>query len=157
MRISIDKAAENDIGTISALNRDVQSKHVAAMPWLFKDAELDAGMITGLLRREDTILLVAKADGEPAGYVYAQSRSFPETPLTYAYQAVHVHHIAVRKQVRQSGVGRALVEAVKTVAAQRGIDRVTADIWSFNEEATSFFQSCGLMPYMLRCWHQRDG
>jgi len=156
MRISINQAAENDIGAISALNRDVQSKHVAAMPWLFKDADLDAGTITSLLRREDTILLVAKADGEPAGYVYAQARSFPETPLTHAYQAVHVHHIAVRKHDRQSGIGRALIEAVKTAAAQRGIDRITADIWEFNEEATRFFQRCGLMPYMLRCWYQRD-
>jgi len=154
MPVSIHHATRGDIATISNLNHDVQAKHVAAMPWLFKDVPLDSATVASLLDHADTIMLLARLDGESAGYVYAQARSFPETPLTFAYKAVHVHHISVRKELRQSGIGRALVEAVKSAAADRGIERVTADIWSFNEQAVRFFQSCGLSPYLMRCWHQ---
>src|SRR5262245_11551531 len=143
MTITVREATERDAQLISDLNRDVQAKHVMALPWLFKDVELAPERITAFQRDSNSIWLLACAGDEAVGYIYAQVRCIPDTPLTFAYETVHVHHIAVRESVQQSGIGRALVDAVKTTARRPGIGRVTADVWSFNSEAIDFFEKCG--------------
>jgi ribosomal protein S18 acetylase RimI-like enzyme len=79
-------------------------------------------------------------------------RDFPETPLTRAYRAAHVHQIGVAEAARRTGVARRLVRAVEAAARERGVERLTADVWAFNDEACGFFDRFGLAPYMLRYW-----
>lgn len=155
MGISIHKATDDDVSAISALNQIVQCRHAQALPWLFKDVALEAATITKLLGREGSLLLLARMDGKPVGYVFAQTRHIPESALTNAYATMHVNHIAVHETARRSGIGRALVEAVKLIAREQNIRRVTADIWSFNDEAAGFFRGCGLAPYLMCWWEER--
>jgi GNAT superfamily N-acetyltransferase len=44
------------------------------------------------------------------------------------------------------------VRAVEAAARERGVERLTADVWAFNDEACGFFDRFGLAPYMLRYW-----
>ena len=156
MEIEVRPARAADAGAIAMLNRDVQSKHVATVPWLFKDEGLAPEVVEDLLARPETLMLVGQCGNDHAGYVYAEIRAFKETPLTFAYRAAHVHHISVAAGYRRSGVARRLMEAVDAAAMAQGIDRLTADVWAFNADAQSFFAECGLAPYMLRYWRQRS-
>jgi ribosomal protein S18 acetylase RimI-like enzyme len=47
--------------------------------------------------------------------------SIPETPFSYADDLVYLHHISVRPSYRRQGVGRALMDAVRSAASERGI------------------------------------
>jgi GNAT superfamily N-acetyltransferase len=47
--------------------------------------------------------------------------SIPETPFSYADDLVYLHHISVRPSYRRQGVGRALMDAVRSAARERGI------------------------------------
>lgn len=156
MNIDVRKAERSDADVISVLNLEVQSKHVQAISWLFKDLPLGPDSAKALLNGERNLVFLASADGAPAGYIYVEFRGFPETPLTWAFTALHIHHIAVAKKFRRYGVARALMQRVITAGKDRKIDRLTADYWVFNEEAARFFESFGLQVYIHRAWRRLD-
>jgi ribosomal protein S18 acetylase RimI-like enzyme len=152
MPIDIRPAEAADADLISLLNREVQSKHAAALPWLFKDTNLAREAAEALLRSDRNLVLIASIGGTPAGYIYAEFRAFRESPLTFAYEALHIHHISVAKVFRRRGIGRALMERVIAAARERNVRRLTADYWALNEEAQAFFEGFGLVPYNVRVW-----
>ena len=102
MPIDIRPAEPADADLISVLNREVQSKHAAALPWLFKDTDLAREAAEALLRSDRNLVLLASIGGEPAGYIYAEFRAFRESPLTFAYDTLHIHHISVAKAFRRT-------------------------------------------------------
>ena len=154
MSIDIRQADEDDLDHIIELNGIVQAKHAGAYPWLFKQGGLARDAISRLIASPAHHLLIASssADGVPAGYALGEIRKIPETSLTHAYAIMHVHHIAVKASSRKGGIGRALVEHLATIARQDGVERLSADVWAFNDEARSFFGKSGLEPYIMRMW-----
>lgn len=152
MPIDIRPAEVADADLISVLNREVQSKHAAALPWLFKNTDLAREAAEALLRSDRNLVLIASVGGDPAGYIYAEFRAFRESPLTFPYEALHIHHISVAKTLRRTGIGRALMEHLIDTAKERNVHRLTADFWAFNEEARAFFEGFGLCPYLVRMW-----
>lgn len=154
MQIDIRPAETADADLISLLNREVQSKHAVALPWLFKDKDLAREAAEALLRSDRNLVLIASVGGDPAGYIYAEFRAFRESPLTFAYEALHIHHISVAKAFRRTGIGRALMRRVIAAARARKVDRLTADYWAFNEEAQVFFEGFGLVSYNIRVWRE---
>ncbi len=154
MQIDIRPAEPADADVISVLNRDVQSKHATALPWLFKDGKLGREVADTLLRSDQNLVLLASIGGEPAGYIYAEFREFPESPFTFPYQALHIHHISVAEPFKRTGIGHALMRCVLAAAQERNVHRLTADFWIFNHEAHAFFESFGLSPYNIRVWRE---
>ena len=152
MNIDIRRAGTGDAETVSALNGDVQAVHVEAVPWLFKDAAMSVEATERLLAKPDNHILIASAEAVPIGYLFAEHRKIPETPLTHPYETFHVHHISVRATHRQTGIGAALMDALRTTGDELGVKRITADVWSFNDTARRFFAGQGLAPYMERLW-----
>jgi GNAT superfamily N-acetyltransferase len=154
VQIDVRPADPADAAIICALNREVQSKHVEALPWLFKDQDLAPEAAAVFLTGERNLVRLAFVDGVPAGYAYAEFRRLPETPLTRFYLALHIHHIAVVSSARRSGIGRALMEEIIAAGRAHKADRLTADYWTFNEEAAAFFARFGLTPYVHRAWRE---
>jgi len=155
MEIAIAPATEVDAEAISALNREVQGVHAAGLPGLFKlpgPESFPPSAVRELLAKPENVVLFARLGSEPAGYVYAEIVRRPETSLRYAHAMIYLHHISVAAPCRQRGVGRALVEAVRRIGAQHGINTLALDVWSFNEPARHFFRRCGLAPYNERLW-----
>jgi ribosomal protein S18 acetylase RimI-like enzyme len=155
MGIVIRKAVEQDAGILAALNADVQALHAAAMPWLFKPPGPDGFSPTAvkdLLNEPDNLLFIAEADGDAAGYVYAQLMEMVETPFIYAHSRLYLHHISVRPAWRRHGVGGALIAAVREAAAETGVKLIALDVWTFNDEARAFFRRHGFASYNERLW-----
>ena len=152
MTIDIRRAKPSDAAIVAELNADVQALHVAAVPWFFKEGGMKLEAVERLLEAPDNLVLLAEADAAPVGYLFAEHRRIPETPLIYPYEILHVHHISVRESHRRAGVGRALMDALRTAGKERDVERISADVWSFNDRAKRFFDSHGLSPYMMRLW-----
>ena len=124
MEIVIAPATEADAEAISALNREVQAVHAAALPQLFKlpgPESLPPSDVREWLAKPENVVLLARLGTEPAGYVYAEIVRRPETSLRYAHAMIYLHHISVAATCRKRGIGRALVEAVRRRGAQHGI------------------------------------
>jgi ribosomal protein S18 acetylase RimI-like enzyme len=148
-------AVATDAAIISSMNADVQAVHAAALPWRFKPPSADTfppAAAAALLAEPANLIFIAELDSVPSGYAYAEHIRCPESSFQYAYETVHLHHISVRPAHRHSGLGRALIEAVRAAAKEREVSLLTLDVWSFNEEARAFFARRGFTPYNERLW-----
>jgi ribosomal protein S18 acetylase RimI-like enzyme len=155
MPIRIRRATTTDAELLSLLNVDVQTLHWSALPTRFKPPGPDAfppSAAAELLAKPGNFVFVAEVDSVPVGYAYAEVIHRPETPFSYADDLVYLHHISVRPSCRKQGVGRALMDSVRSAAAERGITVLALDTWTFNEEARSFFRRQGFTPYIERLW-----
>src|SRR5690349_17385886 len=153
MPIAIRQGTAADAEIISSLNADVQSLHAQAMPSRFKSPGPDTfppAKAAALFDDAGNLVFLAEVDSVPVGYAYAEVIHRYETPFTYAFDMIYLHHISVRPKHRERGAGRALIEAVLSAASERGIDLVTLDVWSFNEEARRFFQRRGFKVFNER-------
>jgi diamine N-acetyltransferase len=157
MAIVVRRAQIADAALVSALNAEVQALHAERFPERFKPPGPDtfpATEVAALLARAENLILLAFTDQGPAGYAFAEFVWRPETSLTRAYEAVHVHHLLVKGACRRLGVGTALIAAARDAGLVRGITLLTLDVWKFNEEARSFFRKIGFAPYIERLWRQ---
>ena len=50
------------------------------------------------------------------------------------------------ENLRGQHIGRTLYESVLDYARQQGCYNVTLNVWSCNEKAMRFYESCGLKP-----------
>jgi GNAT superfamily N-acetyltransferase len=106
-------------------------------------------------RTETKLLLETKTNFRPTSprwWIIWAKYLRPETSLTLAYEMVHIHHISVGSEYRRQGVGRALLGAARACGLELGIELLTLDVWSFNEDARAFFQRNGFNPYIERLW-----
>ena len=55
----------------------------------------------------------------------------------------HIYHMAVDANMKRSGIGRALVEAVIAALMEQGITRVKLDSFKDNPEGNAFWESMG--------------
>jgi GNAT superfamily N-acetyltransferase len=76
---------------------------------------------------------IAEVASFPVGYAHAEGIHRPETSFHYAYDMVYLHHISVRSKHRKRGLGRALTDAVRLAAAEKGTSLLALDAWTFNE------------------------
>jgi GNAT superfamily N-acetyltransferase len=90
-----------------------------------------------LLDQPNNLVFIAEVDSLPVGYAYAEVIHRPETSFHFAYDMVYLHHITVCAS--QTGLGRALMDAVRLAATEKGISLLALDVWTFNEEARLFF------------------
>jgi ribosomal protein S18 acetylase RimI-like enzyme len=155
MAIAVRRATAADAELVSALNADVQAIHAAAFPQRFKSPGPETFLppaAATLIARSGNLVFIAEADGEAVGYAYAEVIRRPETAFHHAHDSIYLHHISVKPNRRRRGVGAALLETVRAAGQEMGIDLLTADVWSFNEDARAFFRRHGLAPYIERLW-----
>jgi ribosomal protein S18 acetylase RimI-like enzyme len=166
----IRRATAADAEAVAALNREVQALHAEALPWRFKPAgpaSFPPAEAAALIARPDNIVFVAElavdevatapaGGAETIGYIYAEVLRRPETPFTYAYETLYIHHIGVRPEFRDHDVGEALLEAMRGAAAERRIELITLDVWSFNARARAFFRRNGFRIYNERLWNRPE-
>jgi diamine N-acetyltransferase len=156
MQTRIRRAVDDDGDALSLLSAEIQAMHAEAVPWRFKRPAPDIfppEEVIALLGLPENHFFVAEVDGSAVGYVYAAIVKRSETTGQYALEVVYVHHLYVRPAFRRLGIGRALLDAVRSVGAEQGIARLALDVWTFNEEARAFFRGYGLTSYNARLWN----
>ncbi len=147
--IAIRRAHEADADSISSISAEIQALHARALPELFKPPEaftFPADKVRELLNDPDWLVFVSELDAVVVGYVSAQIHRRAETPFRRSSVGLGVQWMGVRAAWRRQGVGRALIDAVKSTAAERGITSVFLDVWAFNTEAQSFYEALGFRP-----------
>ncbi|MGN7762156.1 N-acetyltransferase family protein [Paenibacillus sp. 22594] len=84
--------------------------------------------------------LVALQDGELCGYVGFGCPSGMESN-----RHVCEVNIAVHPRFQRQGIGRELIQAIKSHAAENGIRKLRLRVLSCNEPALAFYRKCGFV------------
>lgn len=58
---------------------------------------------------------------------------------------VHLHNLAVRKEFRGQGLGYNMMNLMKSIAAQVGINRQTLEVRESNHRAINLYRKCGFV------------
>ncbi len=133
MPITIRPAAGVDEPELAALDRACWSVLTDVMP-------LSAPGVAffGDWRRPADVL-VAEEDGEIAGWL----KLAPPTPLASNSHVQQVQGLGVDPAHRRAGVGRALVEAGRELARQRGARKLSLRVLGTNDPAQRLYRSLG--------------
>lgn len=104
-----------------------------SIPWSEKAFEESLGY-------SHAIFLVAEWNGSIAGYVGM-------------YQVFHegdIINVAVAQKYRRMGVGKALMQGIISVAAERGIQNLTLEVRESNQAAIHLYSSFGFISAGIR-------
>lgn len=148
--IAIRRARDGDEALLLELNREVQALHAAGEPRLFKPMVTDLGPFMAQVADAETAVFIAEVRGEPAGYGVMKVMQRPDGPFGHAATFVYVDQMAVLSAFQRHGVGTALIEQAKALAAEAGTNQIILEVWNFNSGARDFYASQGFAPMKHR-------
>ncbi|WP_261564400.1 GNAT family N-acetyltransferase [Frankia gtarii] len=137
---------------LGELNTSVQELHARVRPTDFHapDAAAAASYFRDRLTAVTVLVLLAEADGQPLGYLYAEEQRLEADAFRQSANVLHVHHLCTHPDRRRSGIGRALMTTAEQHAASRALDTLLLSTGSFNIDAQRFFGALGCEPYSIR-------
>lgn len=96
-------------------------------------------LIPGLQEHPTTIVFLAYLEEKAVGLAncFLGYSTFAAQPL------INVHDLAVSREVRGQGIGRALLQAVEEHAKQLGCCKVTLEVFERNDRAKGLYESEG--------------
>jgi ribosomal protein S18 acetylase RimI-like enzyme len=110
-------------------------------------------LYTELLAKPDTVLLLARAGDELAGYALAHVMPAEATWLADTWvtgtRIGEVESLAVAPAYRNRGIGSALLEQLERVLAQHQIHDLVVGVLPGNTGANRLYQSRGYRPTWL--------
>jgi len=138
-------ASSKDIDKILDLLNQVNLIHATARPDIFK-------VVTKYTKEEleekinkEPIFVYTNLNDEVVGYIFGVIQDTKTNHLIY-HKTFFIDDFCVDNSQRGMGVGTKLYDYVKGYAKSIGCDRVTLNVWSFNENAYKFYLKCGLKP-----------
>lgn len=151
-------ATADDLPALVALNSQVQAKHAAVHPDIFKSPEDEqfAAAIEPIWREQLSqpgwLCFVAEIEGRVAGYILARRVERPENPFAHPLTTMVIDQIGIDPTYQGLGYGVRLLESVREVAEGEGIGILTLDVWAFNARAAAFFEKMGYTVFSERRW-----
>lgn len=142
-------ATEKDLPAVNLLRKEVNELHVAGKPETFKPGfppELQ-DYVYELFRDPEKNIVVAEQDGVLMGFAVLHEVHRPETPYMWERHFLDVDEFCVAGTARRQGIGRALIDFIRGVAAKRGLPRVELNMWEFNQDALAFYEAVGFTAY----------
>ena len=147
--MTIRRAAAKDMPRIQELLWQVELVHHAIRPDLFKnggrkytDEELAA------ILADDTRPVLAAVDENDRllGYAFCMLEECRGSNIMNDRKTLYIDDLCVDETLRGQHIGRALFEAVTAYALARGCRDLTVNVWTGNEAARRFYESCGFKP-----------
>lgn len=150
--MEIRRAKEQDMEGINKLLLQVCLVHHKGRPDLFKygakkytDEELK-GIIHDDLR---PILTAVDEKNNVLGYAFCIFQQHLNSNILTDVKTLYIDDLCVDEALRGRHIGRQLYEAALDYARAQGCYNVTLNVWSLNEPALKFYQSCGLKPLKI--------
>ncbi|MGN1408800.1 MAG: GNAT family N-acetyltransferase [Eubacteriales bacterium] len=148
----IRKANEADIPEINRLLGQVLEVHHKGRPDLFRgntkkytDDELK------LLLSDDSrpVFVDADDEGNVAGYAFCIFQEHKNHNIMTDIKTLYIDDLCVDEIKRGQHVGTKLYNYVLGFAKENGCYNVTLNVWSCNESAIKFYESCGMKPQKI--------
>ena len=150
--MNIRRACLKDMYGINNLLMQVCLVHHRGRPDLFKygakkytDAEL-SDIIKDDLR---PILVATDEKDNVLGYAFCIFQQHINNNILTDVKTLYIDDLCVDENLRGQHIGKKLYDAVLSFAKDHGCYNVTLNVWSLNEPAMKFYESCGLKPQKI--------
>lgn len=148
----IRRARKEDLDGINKLLHEVLLIHHKGRPDLFK---VDAKKYS-----DEELLEIIEDDAKPIfvgvdenedilGYAFCLFQQHKENNILTDIKTLYIDDLCVEQEKRGMHIGRQLYEYVLTFAKEQGCYNVTLNVWSCNQNALKFYETCGLVPQKI--------
>lgn len=147
--MEIRRAMEQDMDGINNLLQQVCLVHHKGRPDLFKyGAKKYTDDQLKCLIHDDSrpIFTATDENGRILGYAFCIFQQHLNDNILTDIKTLYIDDLCVDETVRGQHIGRRLYDAVLAFAREQGCYNVTLNVWSLNESAMKFYESCGLKP-----------
>ena len=147
--MNVRMAQEKDIERIHSLLAQVAMVHHKGRPDLFKpgkskytDEELKALLKDG----SRPILAAVDENDRMLGYAFCIFQQYKDHNIMTDIKTLYIDDLCVDETMRGKHIGKLLYNAALDFAREHGCYNLTLNVWSCNESAMKFYESCGLKP-----------
>lgn len=142
-------AREDELERINALRKQVNDIHVAGKPDVFKPGfgkELQ-DHIKDIWNDPEQEIVVADEDGVLCGFAVLHHINKPENPYMFERDFLDIDEFCVDEKYRRQGVATEFIAFIKDYAKEKGFKRLELNMWEFNKDALSFYESVGFETF----------
>lgn len=147
--MEIRQAMEKDMDGINNLLQQVCLVHHKGRPDLFKYGakKYTDDQLKSIIHDDNRPIFTATDEnGEVLGYAFCIFQQHINDNILTDIKTLYIDDLCVDENIRGRHIGRQLYEAVLAFARKQGCYNVTLNVWSLNEPAMKFYESCGLKP-----------
>lgn len=147
--MNIRRAQEKDMERIHLLLNQVAMVHHIGRPDLFKadTRKYTDDQLKAIIADDQRPILVATDDADQVlGYAFCIFRQELDNNILTDIKTLYVDDLCVDETLRGQHIGKTLYDAAVQYAKDHGCYNLTLNVWSCNESAMRFYQSCGLKP-----------
>ena len=147
--MEIRRAQEKDMEDITRLLLQVCLVHHKGRPDLFKYGakKYTDQQLKDLIADDGRpIFVAADENGRVLGYAFCVFQQYPDNNILTDIKTLYIDDLCVDETLRGRHIGRSLYDYVLNYAKESGCYNVTLNVWSCNQGAMKFYESCGLKP-----------
>ena len=145
----IRRAQKTDIDGINKLLLQVLMVHHNGRPDLFKantKKYTDDELFAIIADDSKPIFVVVDEHDEVLGYAFCVFQQHLNNNIFTDIKTLYIDDLCVDENKRGQHIGKTLYEYVLDYAKQNNCYNVALNVWSCNESAMKFYESCGLVP-----------
>lgn len=146
MQLNIREAVASDYASLCVLLDEGDALHREHLPGIFqkpKGAVRERDDVLGLIADEAVGFFVAHVRDQLVGLICVVIRESPEMPIVVRRRYALVDNVVVKREFRQTGIGRALMENAHAWAVAAGAESIELNVWAFNQAAIEFYKTLG--------------
>ena len=147
--MKVRMAQEKDIARIHSLLAQVAMVHHKGRPDLFKPgkSKYTDEELKDLLQDSNRPILAAVDDNDcMQGYAFCIFQQYKDHNIITDIKTLYIDDLCVDETMRGKHIGKLLYNAALDYAREHGCYNLTLNVWSCNESAMKFYESCGLKP-----------
>lgn len=147
--MNIRRAKDSDMSGINKLLQQVLMVHHNGRPDLFKanvKKYTDEELIEILADDSKPIFVALDEKEEVLGYAFCVFQQHINNNILTDIKTLYIDDLCVDEDKRGQHIGKQLYEYVLQFAKEQDCYNVTLNVWSLNENAMKFYESCGLVP-----------
>ena len=145
----IRRAKNTDINGLNKLLYQVLMVHHNGRPDLFRanvKKYTDEELMEIIADDDRPIFVGVDENEEVLGYAFCIFEYHKDSHVLTDVKTLYIDDLCVDEDKRGMHIGKRLYEYVLAFAKEQGCYNVTLNVWSCNESAMKFYESCGLVP-----------
>lgn len=142
----IRKAMLDDYDELCALIVEVDELHRNNLPQRFREPKgptREWEYYRSVITDENMGFFVAEDDGKLVGFVHVVVRESRDIPILVPRRYAVIDSIAVKEELRGTGIGRGLMERAHEWGLSMGVTEMELNVFAFNEDAVAFYRKLG--------------